>query len=378
MIDVKTHGPWVARVEDDEISYDGSTRMEAVAAVDLFCGAGGLTYGLQKAGVPVVAGIDLDEQSRHAFTANNEPARFVAKDIAETTAQELVELFGVAAVRVLAGCAPCQPFSKYTNGKGKHAKWDLLLSFERLVQEVHPEVVTMENVPELATKGKEVFESFNTTLKSLGYWVTWGVVNAADFGVPQNRLRLVLLASRLGPIGMPVRMKEAKRTVRETIAGLPPLRSGQQDPDDRIHIAADLKEINLRRIRATPHDGGTRAAWPEELLLECYRRPSGKKTVSVYGRMWWDRPAPTMTTLCNGIGNGRFGHPVQDRAISLREAALIQSFPLEYDFWPSTARLNRKAIARMIGNAVPPELGRALGETIVEHIRKHAGDGSGA
>lgn len=355
----------------------GSTHTE-VAAVDLFCGAGGLTYGLQKAGVPVVAGIDLDEQSRHAFTANNGAAKFLAKDISQTSPDEVMELFGDAKVRVLAGCAPCQPFSKYTNGKDKHAKWSLLLSFEKLVRDVQPEVVTMENVPELATRGKEVFRAFTKSLESLGYSVDWEVVDAADYGVPQNRKRLVLLASRLGPIQVPPPESGPQRTVRETIEELEALGSGQQDPKDRIHIAAKLSATNLERVRATPHDGGTRASWPDHLVPACYRRASGDRYVSVYGRMWWDRPAPTMTTLCNGLGNGRFGHPDQDRAISLREAALIQSFPPDYDFWPANAKLNIGAIARMIGNAVPPELGRALGETIVEHIREHAGAGTGA
>lgn len=349
----------------------------SVAAVDLFCGAGGLTYGLQKAGVQVVAGIDLDEQSRYAFTANNGEAEFIARDVSKTCAREIEKLFGSAGIRVLAGCAPCQPFSKYTNGKDKHTKWSLLLSFERLVREVRPEIVTIENVPELATRGRDVFQAFADSLSSKGYSVDWAVVNAADYGVPQNRKRLVLLASRLGPIVVPPPASGPQPTVREAIGGLAVLGSGDQDPKDRFHIAAKLSSTNLRRVRATPHDGGSRASWPDHLLPACYRRASGSRYVSIYGRMWWDRPAPTMTTLCNGLGNGRFGHPVQDRAITLREAALIQSFPPDYDFWPENTKLRTGAIARMIGNAVPPELGRALGKSIMEHIRNHTGGAAG-
>jgi DNA (cytosine-5)-methyltransferase 1 len=129
--------------------------------------------------------------------------------------------------------------------------------------------------------------------------------------------------------------------------------------------------MNLRRIRATAHDGGARESWPRTLQLECHRRSTGARYPSIYGRMWWDKPAPTMTTLCNGIGNGRFGHPRQDRAITLREAALLQTFPRRYDFWPREEKLNTKAVARMIGNAVPPQLAKALGKALLLHVRTY-------
>jgi DNA (cytosine-5)-methyltransferase 1 len=144
--------------------------------------------------------------------------------------------------------------------------------------------------------------------------------------------------------------------------------AGAQHANDRLHAAALLSPLNMKRIRATPHDGGTKDDWPRNLVLDCHRRETGSKYYSIYGRMWWDRPAPTMTTLCNGIGNGRFGHPEQDRAITLREAALLQTFPRHYEFWPPEAKLNSKAIARMIGNAVPPALARALGVALLEHV----------
>lgn len=343
-----------------------------LSAVDLFCGAGGLTLGMRQAGIHVAAGIDIDTQSQHAFEANNAPAAFLPWDVSEVPSEDVAALFEGADVRVLAGCAPCQPFSKYTNGRDKHAKWGLLLQFARYVQEIRPEIVTMENVPELATRGQEVFGAFTESLREQGYSVDWAVVDCVDFGVPQHRKRLVLLASRLGEIALPAVSKAAVRTVRQTIGDLAPLASGEQDPRDPIHIAAKLSDTNMERVRATPHDGGTRASWPEHLVPDCYKRQTGDRYVSVYGRMWWDQPAPTMTTLCNGIGNGRFGHPEQDRAISLREAALIQSFPADYGFWPTDEKLNRKAIARMIGNAVPPALGRALGSSIVAHVQQWA------
>ncbi len=148
---------------------------------------------------------------------------------------------------------------------------------------------------------------------------------------------------------------------------------GGVDPQDPLHVAAQLSPLNLTRIRATPADGGSKDDWPSSLTLECHRRESGARYRSIYGRMWWDKPAPTMTTLCNGIGNGRFGHPEQDRAITLREAALLQTFPRQYAFWPSDQKLNRKAVARMIGNAVPPELARALGVELLKHVAAFEG-----
>ena len=342
-----------------------------ITAVDLFAGAGGLTYGLRKSGINVVAGIDIDPQACFAFEKNNPGAEYLCWDLGKKKYQSVDRLFEKGKTKLLAGCAPCQPFSKYTNGKSKHKSWDLLKNFGRLVERIEPELVTMENVPELAGRGIEVFEQFQNTLVSNGYYVDWKIVDSRYFGVPQTRQRLVLLASRLGEIKIPkggYKYPSQWRTVRQTIGKLPPLESGGADNKDHLHVAAKLSETNMKRIKATPHDGGSRKDWPEELLLPCQKRETGKGYVSVYGRMWWDQPAPTMTTLCTGIGNGRFGHPEQDRAITLREAALIQSFPKSYRFWPEDDVLNRRAVGRMIGNAVPPKLAHAIGRVLIEHV----------
>ena len=345
----------------------------AISAVDLFCGAGGLIHGLMKSGIQVEAGIDIDGNASFSYSRNNPPSRFLAWDVAEQELSSIKELFTPNRIRLLAGCAPCQPFSKLTNGNERHRSWDLLNNFARLVGGLEPELVTMENVPELASRGREVFDKFIDTLEAHGYWVDWQIVNSTEYGVPQFRRRLVLLASKLGPIEVPkghFADPESWRTVRQTIAQLPPLEAGGLDSSDPLHVASQLSEMNLRRIHATPPDGGSRNAWPEELVLDCHRKESGRTYVSIYGRMWWDKPAPTMTTLCTGIGNGRFGHPEQHRAISLREAALLQSFPYGYCFWPDDMKLNRKAVARMIGNAVPPLLAVAIGNSLLEHIEK--------
>lgn len=347
-----------------------------ISAVDLFCGAGGLTYGLRRAGVRVEAGIDIDPHAAHAYEKNNVGARFLQWDVASKRPSSIAKLFHKKSIRLLAGCAPCQPFSKLTNGIERHRSWDLLDNFGRFVAGIRPELVTMENVPELANRGSEVFDRFLRTLRKHGYYVDWRIVNCSDFGAPQSRKRLVLLASSLGPISVPKGQyrsgERAMKTVRDVIGDLPPLRSGQRSDDDPLHVAATLSPTNLARIRATPHDGGSKDSWPKNLLLDCHVRATGSRYQSIYGRMWWDKPAPTMTTLCNGLGNGRFGHPDQDRAISLREAALIQSFPNGYEFWPRDQKLNSKAVARMIGNAVPPVLAQALGAGLLKHVKSRS------
>ncbi len=342
-----------------------------VSAVDLFCGAGGLTHGLIAAGIEVVAGIDLDEQMRYAYTQNNRGAAFLCWDIARTDPREVEKLFTPGKYRLLAGCAPCQPFSRLTNGVVGHPAQGLLDHFGRLIAYILPELVAMENVPELCKRGHHVFQRFLDTLKNNGYHIDWRIVNCAEYGVPQSRRRLVLLASRLIGIEVPEgRYREASqwRTVRQTIGRLRPLAAGEEDPSDPLHAAPRLSPSNLERLRATPKDGGTRHAWPERLMLNCHRKKTGESYYSIYGRMWWDRPAPTMTTLCTGIGNGRFGHPEQNRSITLREAALLQTFPSSYLFWPPDQKVNRKAVGRMIGNAVPPTLAKELGLAIMRHV----------
>jgi len=346
----------------------------AVSAVDVFCGAGGLTHGLLKAGVKVEAGIDVDGQAEHAFVSNNPGARFLKWDVSRRYCPSIRKLFARDRCRLLAGCAPCQPFSKLTQAIERHQSWDLLDNFGRFVRGIKPEFVTMENVPELADRGREVFGRFVALLRRLGYHVDWRIVKCEEYGVPQARRRLVLLASLLGEISVPNgsrRCPSQWNTVRDAIGDLPPLEAGEEDPEDPLHAASQLSPLNLRRIRATPHDGGTRHDWPDELVLDCHRRKSGESYYSIYGRMWWDKPAPTMTTLCTGIGNGRFGHPEQDRSITLREAALFQSFPRSYEFWPTDQRVNRKAVGRMIGNAVPPQLAKALGLAIIQAAANH-------
>ncbi|EDL52588.1 DNA-cytosine methyltransferase [Vibrio mediterranei AK1] len=341
-----------------------------IRAIDLFCGAGGLTHGLQRAGIDVVAGYDIEAQCRFAYERNND-AVFIQKSVTDLQIEEFNHYFGDAEVRVLAGCAPCQTFSSY-NKKSKEEnlkdeRWNLLASFGEHIKKVKPEIVTMENVPRLVNQ--HVFNDFVDDLNELGYDVSFKVVFCPEYGMPQSRSRLVLLASKLGPIKIIEATHTIKNyvTVKQAIGHLPPVQAGEAHPDDPLHRAANMSELNLKRIKASK-PGGTWQDWPEELVAACHKKSSGSSYSAVYGRMSWDKVGATMTTQCIGFGNGRFGHPEQDRAITLREAAILQTFPDDYEFWPSEVKLEMRPIARMIGNAVPVRLGEVVGESILKHL----------
>lgn len=345
----------------------GNSYRRKVYAVDLFCGAGGLTYGLQKAGVEVRLGVDIDPACEFPYTSNND-SKFLMKSVEELKAEEIRASFRKNGIKLLAGCAPCQTFSRYNQKATESDKrWWLLRQFSRLVGELSPELVTMENVPGLLDQN--VFMEFVAELEADNYSVNFRIVNCAEYGVPQQRNRLVLLASKFGPIELlsPSDYGETPKTVREAIGDLPPLSAGASCQSDPLHQCSALAEINLRRIKAS-RPGGTWREWPKELIADCHKKASGKTYPSVYGRMTWDEPAPTMTTQFFGFGNGRFGHPEQDRAISLREGALIQSFPPDYRFTQPGEQVCQKAIGRLIGNAVPVRLGEVIGASLLKHV----------
>lgn len=341
-----------------------------IKAVDLFCGAGGLTNGLQQAGLSVAAGYDIEESCRYAYEYNNN-AKFISKDVVTVDGEELLEHFGDAKLKLLAGCAPCQPFSTYSQGRDvrKDKKWPLLYAFARLIDEAQPELVTMENVPDVIKH--EVYHDFVQKLKDNGYHVWADKVFCPDYGMPQNRSRHVLLASRLGPIQLIEKTHAPKdyKTVKDVIGNrqLPVLYAGKQNKHDPLHICSGLSELNMKRMLASK-PGGSWKDWPEELLANCHRKESGKTYTSVYARMKWDEPSPTMTTQCFGFGNGRFGHPSQNRAISLREAAIFQTFPRDYKFFPDGSDVYISTVGKMIGNAVPVDLGKIIGQSLTEHI----------
>ena len=353
--------------------------MEGIAmkinAVDLFCGVGGLTCGVQQAGINVIAGYDIDPRSQFAYEFNNN-AKFILKDIKKIDSKEITNLFpDDTDIKVLMGCAPCQPFStyshKYKNNENTLQKMDLLDYFGKQIEYVQPDIVSMENVPQMVKE--KVFDKFIQILNDNNYFIDYKVVFAPDYGVPQKRKRLLLLASKLGKIKLiPAQFnKDNYPTLRDTIGNLPKLKAGDTDLSDPLHRSRNLSELNMKRIKQSK-PGGTWRDWDEELLLEAYKKKSGASFRSVYGRLEWDKPANTITTQFPGIGNGRFGHPDQDRALSLREGAMLQTFPRDYLFTKPELRGNYPIaqVALQIGNAVPPKLGEVIGNSILKHLEK--------
>lgn len=342
----------------------------SIDAVDLFCGAGGLSFGMQKAGINVRAGIDLDPYCEYPYTANIKESKFLLKDISKLSACDVLPFYNETSIKLLAGCAPCQPFSTLGNGKdrAKSDKWPLLNEFGRLVKSLKPDYVTMENVPVL--KGEVIYDQFLATLEAAGYFVTSNIVNAADYGVPQRRKRLVLLASLHSSIRLlsPEELGCKKATVSDAISSLPAVQQGESDPNDPLHKARGLTAINISRIKAS-RPGGTWMDWPEHLLSPCHTREKGKSFKSVYARMEWNKPSPTITTQATNYGTGRFGHPEQNRGLTLREMAILQSFPADYKFTPENGVVQFSNLGRLIGNAVPVDLGYAVGKSIIQHMK---------
>jgi DNA (cytosine-5)-methyltransferase 1 len=343
------------------------TKKRIIACVDLFCGAGGLTHGLVLSGLPVAAGIDIDDACQFPFEANN-GSKFIKADVASVSARQLNELFGDAEIRILAGCAPCQPFSTYSRRYDVIGteRWGLLNHFARLVRRTLPEIVAMENVPNVDKHS--VFKDFVNVLRKLGYNVCNEVIDCAAYGLPQTRRRMVLLASRLGPIKIIAPTHVRPRTVKEAIGKLSPITHGTSHSRDLLHAAASLSPLNLKRIKAS-RPGGTWKDWPKRLIAECHLRQTGRTYPGVYGRMAWNEPAPTLTTQFFGFGNGRFGHPEQDRAISLREGAILQGFPKTYKFVRAGEPVRLKVLGRLIGNAVPVKLGELIGKSLLLHLK---------
>lgn len=340
-----------------------------VVAIDLFCGVGGLTHGMQKAGIKVIAGYDSDPSCKYAYETNNDTV-FIDKDVSAMKGKELKKLYPKGAVKVLVGCAPCQTFSKHTQ-KNKDRKNDkrrgLLYHFLRLIKETKPDFISMENVPQLSRY--DVFKDFVKGLEKEKYFISYKNVNCLKYGIPQSRSRLVLLASKKKPIELMPETHTSKQyiSVKETIGHLPRIKDGEIHESDRLHRAWKLSDINKKRIKQSKQ-GGTWSDWSDDLRLDCHKKKRGSTYTAVYGRMKWNAPAPTITTQFYSYGTGRFGHPTQNRAISLREGALLQTFPENYKFFEKEEDIFFTQIGRHIGNGVPVELGRVIGESIMNCI----------
>lgn len=342
-----------------------------ISAVDLFCGVGGITHGFIKEGISVKAGIDLDPTCKYAYEKNND-VRFLEKDIGNVTAEELKKLFEKNKYSVLVGCAPCQTFSKHTQkikNRKKDHKWNLISQFSRLAVKAKPDFISMENVPQLADQ--TIFEEFVTSLENAGYMVSWEIVFCPDYGIPQNRKRLVLLASRHGEIQLIKKTHKPDKYVRvsDAIKDLPPLKSGEVSKSDPLHRSQLLSELNMSRIKES-RPNGTWRDWPKHLRLKCHSKATGSTYTSVYGRMSWENPSPTITTQFYIFGTGRFGHPKQNRALSLREGAILQTFPKHYKFFDPNKPPSYKDVGRHIGNAVPVKLARVIAKSIKAHVEQ--------
>lgn len=338
-------------------------------AIDLFSGSGAATAALKAAHFRVVAAIDNDPSACATYKLNHPRVRLYETDIRKLNPGTVRdECLGSAFLDLMVICAPCQPFSSQNRKKQCDERIRLLVSAAEFVATLEPKLVFIENVPGLASNA-------NSTLlrefrEACGSEYTFGepvCVDAADYGVPQRRLRCLLMGSRGGaapclpPATTPVRHR---RTVRDTIFGLPSLSSGERDPDDPLHMARSHRRIAIDRLQAISKNGGSRSELPDHLVLNCHRNHNGHP--DVYGRMRWNDVAPTLTTGCTDVTRGRFAHPEDDRAITPREAALLQTFPSGYRFSGTP-----KLIANQIGNAIPFALVHALTPAFRAAISEH-------
>ena len=342
---------------------------------DFFSGCGGTSRGVMDAGINVRFGLDSDPDAKLTFEANFPAANFVNKDICDLSVGDVERYIRRRHGRPLffGACAPCQPFSKQNRSRqDDDSRRSLLGELHRFVEAYLPEYIFVENVPGLQQVGGSdgPLAEFVNLLDTLNYEWDCQIVMAYHYGVPQRRRRLVLLASRLGPIEIPPPTtgpgtgRPELPTVWEHISHLPKIKAGETHEIVDSHRAAQLSPQNLKRIESTPI-GGDRRDWPEELFLPCHKQHSGH--TDVYGRMLKNQPSAALTTRCISLSNGRFGHPVQNRAISVREAACIQTFPMDFSF-----RGTLNSMARQVGNAVPVAMAKVFGDHVVRHFASHS------
>ncbi len=336
-----------------------------IKAIDFFSGAGGLTRGLLDAGIQVLAGVDNDANLRTTYEENNKPSKFICEDISQLDIKAFRQKLGITQKDTVlyAACTPCQPFSTLNQMKGEDDRKTLLLAFAKIVEIAPPDFILVENVPGLnSSYGKDIYQKFSETLRKCGFeHVSAGYLDAQYFGVPQVRKRFILLASRHGEINLPKPNKNKIATVRQYIGSMKPIDDGEEYKRISNHVSRKLQPHLKKIVQAVPKNGGSRSQIKDtSILLACHQKNPGVHK-DVFGRMAWDKPAPTLTCRCTDVYCGRFTHPVQDRGISLREAALLQTFPKNYKFFGKFAH-----ISKQIGNAVPVKLAEKLGKQVLE------------
>ncbi len=334
-------------------------QFERPSAIDLFSGCGGLSLGLQLAGYRVVAAVELDKKAAHTYRLNHPDVALFERDITELSPSEVMRTCGISRgeLDLLTGCPPCQGFSRIRTRNGSASNTDprnnLAMRFLDFAKALRPRNVLLENVPGL--RAQALWRTLKEELLIAGYQLAEEIVDANDYGVPQRRKRLLLL----GTLGRAPKVPERcqfKPTVKDALTLV--------QAGDRLHeLRVNHSEAALNIIRAIPKNGGSRADLPSSLRLACHARTNGFG--DVYGRMHWDRPAPTITSGCHNPSKGRFLHPSEDRAISLREAALLQGFPADYQF---ELAHGKESIALMIGNALPPPMIRIHAEALTASL----------
>ena len=340
-------------------------------AIDFFCGAGGLTYGLRTAGIHVLAGIDNDKLCKATFEKNNKGTIFLERDITKYSPVSFKQDLKIKRNNdnmIFAACAPCQFWSNiYTNREKSESTRSLILDFQKFVHYFKPGFVVVENVPGILSK--KPMELFIRSLEKNKYYMEYSIIDMSLYGVPQKRKRFTLIASRISKISLP-EPKGKQLTVRNVLGkanGFPQTKAGTKDATNFLHSTSQLSKKNIQRLKMTKKNGGNRSTWANKkrFQLPCY---SIKKNIfsDTYARMWWDKPSPTITTRFISISNGRFGHPEENRGISLREGATLQTFPKKYEFIGASM----VSTAKMIGNAVPPKFARIIGKQIIKSIKQ--------
>lgn len=351
--------------------------MQNLKAIDFFCGGGGMTCGLRMSGIEVIAGIDHDPNCQETYEANNAPAKFILADIKTLPLEYLENELNIKRnddSMIFIGCSPCQYWSIINSlqaAKKSRASqsMNLLEDFQKFVNYYNPGYILIENVPGMMTRKDSPFQEFLLFLQKNKYLPDYAIIDANRYGVPQNRRRFVLLASRLKRVTLPVfdepeKCPKLKDAIGD-ISVFPKVNAGHKDDSPFKHTVSGLQPKMLERLRLTPKNGGTRHAWKDrdDLQINVYRGADRDNVFKdSYGRMTWEKPASTITTKFFGVSHGRFAHPEQDRAISLREGAAIQTFPNHYVF--KTTGI--EPTARLIGNAVPPQLAKRLGEALIK------------
>ncbi len=342
--------------------------MKKIKAIDIFCGTGSFSHGLLHSDIDIGYGIDIDNSCYYGYEYNN--ARFICDDIQKHDFKIEKQYFDFEkhnSINVLIGSPPCQSFSKLNNKRDTNdARANLLKSFLDAIEFLDPDIISFENVAEF--KRSKILLHFLNRISEMGYHYDIKNIDCSDYGVPQKRKRFIFLASKLKEIRIPYPSHTNKSflNVRDIIGCLPPIKCGETHAEDKLHRSGNLMPINLERIKNSL-PGGTWKEWDERLLPNCRKNGKGQTYFNQYGRLKWDGLAPTITTKFNQYGTGRNGHPEQDRALSLREGALLQTFPKNYYF---ETELPSYKIATHIGNALPFKVAHAIGKQIFYHVNR--------